>query len=168
VAFVQPVRVAVICRVQIWSATSALDWEHLMEGAAPPQRFLDALKSTLGRSPPTHLSACARTRLVRLCHHGTRMTRTGINLLHGLLSVGFDLQWRDQFQAGITSPENHASDWRASHFAVLDCWKRASRVNRRDVDPRVVRLVRRGAGDDDRRFVGAPSRRLADLCVPAP
>ena len=47
-------------RAQLWTATNALDWERLMEHAPPPQRFLDALKSTLGRSPPTNLSACAR------------------------------------------------------------------------------------------------------------
>ncbi|ORY89416.1 fungal-specific transcription factor domain-domain-containing protein [Leucosporidium creatinivorum] len=94
------------CDEELWEARDAQEWARLRVNARPPIPFISALKASLmaGHAPPA-LNPFSR-----------------IAILHGLLSVAQDLQWRDHV-IGMSQPEGRANNWRDMISASYNSWK---------------------------------------------
>ena len=82
-----------------WHAVNASEWDRLHKAAPIPPPFLSTIKAFLmpGLNTPV-LSPLARV----IC-------------LHGLLSVAFDMQWREYFLLGLsTHPDGLVKEWRST------------------------------------------------------
>lgn len=85
------------CNEDEWYAASPIEWYRIHSTRAEPPPFLTSMKAFLmpGLNSP-ELSPLARV----IC-------------LHGLLSVAFDMQWREHFLLGLsTHPDGLVKDWR--------------------------------------------------------
>lgn len=74
------------CNQQLWEADSAELWQRLREKQKSPPLFLSLIKAYLtpgGSSSPRNLNALSR-----------------ILLLHGLMSISWDMKRRDQTSLG--------------------------------------------------------------------
>jgi hypothetical protein len=90
-----------------WNAFTSKTWSMIHQAAYPPPQFLTALKASLiASSTPPNLSPFAR-----------------VSVLHGLMSVAFDLQWRDHFMTGLSTPDDATKDWKETISAGYNCWK---------------------------------------------
>lgn len=120
-------RSALPCDQFLWEAESAEKWQKVRQKQKPPPPFLTVLKSYLTSSAPTaarNLNALSR-----------------VLLLHGLMSIAWDMNRRDQtslgmltrgriitgdFHANITSGlvgDNLVGDWRLRISEAYDTWK---------------------------------------------
>lgn len=90
-----------------WTAPTAKAWQKLHLLSRPGVPFMSALKASLmpGLAPP-FLNPFSR-----------------VVLLHGLISVAFDMQWRDVFMLGLAAPDGPVKDWRETISAAFNCWK---------------------------------------------
>lgn len=91
------IRLALPSNENEWQAGSANEWYRLYASVPRPQPFLTTIKVFLmpGLTEPD-LSPLARV----IC-------------LHGLLSVAFDMQWRENFLLGLsTHPDGLVKEWR--------------------------------------------------------
>ncbi|KAF2847601.1 hypothetical protein T440DRAFT_456029 [Plenodomus tracheiphilus IPT5] len=85
------------CDQSLWEADSAESWHQLRRKQSTPPLFLSCLKMYLHPSTtsiPKHLNALSRSLL-----------------LHGLMSVAWDMQRRDQTSLGLTTPPTPLSNW---------------------------------------------------------
>ncbi|CAD6586151.1 MAG: hypothetical protein CYPHOPRED_003430 [Cyphobasidiales sp. Tagirdzhanova-0007] len=92
-----------------WHAVNASEWDRLHKAAPIPPPFLSTIKAFLmpGLNTPV-LSPLARV----IC-------------LHGLLSVAFDMQWREYFLLGLsTHPDGLVKEWRSTLTSAYNYWKR--------------------------------------------
>ncbi|KAF2650068.1 hypothetical protein K491DRAFT_707764 [Lophiostoma macrostomum CBS 122681] len=98
------------CSQAVWEAPNAESWHHLRKkSSAPPPLFLSCLKmylnpTTGSTSIPKDLNALSRSLL-----------------LHGLMSVAWDMQRRDQTALGVvdTTP---LSNWQARLASSYSAW----------------------------------------------
>ncbi|SGY24052.1 BQ5605_C019g09007 [Microbotryum silenes-dioicae] len=99
------IQVQLPCDEDEWEATTAQEWAILHAQARAPAPFISALKASLmaGHSPPV-LNSFSR-----------------IAILHGLLSVAQDLQWRDHV-IGLSQSER-AHNWRDMISSSYNSWK---------------------------------------------
>ncbi|SCV71948.1 BQ2448_4642 [Microbotryum intermedium] len=99
------IQVQLPCDEDEWEATTAKEWAVLHAQARAPVPFISALKASLmaGHSPPV-LNSFSR-----------------IAILHGLLSVAQDLQWRDHV-IGLSQSER-AHNWRDMISSSYNSWK---------------------------------------------
>lgn len=107
-------RVEMPCSQSVWEARDAVAWASGWRTAShsPNQpggiSFLAALKSYLARSTPrpTNLTGLSR-----------------ILILHGLMSVAWDMQRRDQTSLGVVSDGRPSAGWRNLIRTAYDAWK---------------------------------------------
>ncbi|KAL8279204.1 hypothetical protein RQP46_008460 [Phenoliferia psychrophenolica] len=100
------VQLTLPCDEDEWDAPTAEEWFAIHKAARPPIPFISALKASLmaGATPPV-LNAFSR-----------------ITILHGLISVAQDLQWRDHV-IGLSQPEGRQINWRDLCSAAYNSWK---------------------------------------------
>ncbi|KAM0791367.1 hypothetical protein ACM66B_005832 [Microbotryomycetes sp. NB124-2] len=94
------------CDEELWEASTAEEWARIRINSRPALPFISALKASLtaGNASP-QLNPFSR-----------------IAILHGLLSVAQDLQWRDHV-IGLSQPEGRANNWRDMISAAYNSWK---------------------------------------------
>ncbi|KAK4053928.1 hypothetical protein OIO90_003765 [Microbotryomycetes sp. JL221] len=94
------------CDEELWEARTAEEWARIRINSRPSIPFISALKASLtaGNASPA-LNPFSR-----------------IAILHGLLSVAQDLQWRDHV-IGLSQPEGRANNWRDMISAAYNSWK---------------------------------------------
>ncbi|KAK4054473.1 hypothetical protein OIV83_000967 [Microbotryomycetes sp. JL201] len=94
------------CDEELWEARTAEEWARIRINSRPTLPFISALKASLtaGNASP-QLNPFSR-----------------IAILHGLLSVAQDLQWRDHV-IGLSQPEGRANNWRDMISAAYNSWK---------------------------------------------
>ncbi|KAL1303765.1 hypothetical protein AAFC00_007104 [Neodothiora populina] len=96
------------CDQQIWEAASAEEWARLQEKQKPLPLFLTVLKSYLSaKAPPAARELNALSRVL---------------LLHGLMSIAWDMNRRDQTSLGIMG-NDLLGDWRQRIANAYDTWK---------------------------------------------
>ncbi|KAG0149829.1 hypothetical protein CROQUDRAFT_104773 [Cronartium quercuum f. sp. fusiforme G11] len=93
-----------------WMAPDANAWERVRTGrpnAGQGTLFMSALKASLlpGMAPP-YLNPFSR-----------------VVILHGLISIAFDLQWRDVFMIGLAASDSGVRDWRSTISTAFNSWK---------------------------------------------
>ncbi|GAA5828891.1 hypothetical protein JCM11251_005910 [Rhodosporidiobolus azoricus] len=94
------------CDEDQWEAPDALSWKRLHDQQRPPIQFISALKASLTAvHDPPMLNPFGR-----------------ISVLHGLLSVAQDLQWRDHV-LGFSTPERRSHNWRDMISSAYNLWK---------------------------------------------
>ncbi|KAM5349671.1 hypothetical protein ACJ41O_006176 [Fusarium nematophilum] len=103
-------RLELPCSQRIWEAGDALSWAAAWR--SPPsshgQFFLPALKSYLTPSVPRPQGLSGLSRVL---------------LLHGLMSIAWDMQRRDQTSLGVVSGDNPGTNWRKIIGAAYEAWK---------------------------------------------
>ncbi|KAJ8131613.1 hypothetical protein O1611_g2014 [Lasiodiplodia mahajangana] len=104
-------RSAVLPDQEVWEAPDASSWAAAWRSSSSRDdktSFLAALKSYLnqGLPRPAMLSGLSR-----------------VLLLHGLMSVAWDMQRREQTSLGVVSDPSSADNWRNSLSAAYDTWK---------------------------------------------
>ncbi|KAF2968832.1 hypothetical protein GQX73_g4725 [Xylaria multiplex] len=104
-------RITLPCSQEIWEAPDAQSWAAACRSSKSRDdktSFLAALKSYLnqGFPRPTTLSALSR-----------------VLLLHGLMSIAWDMQRREQTALGVVLDSNSRDNWRKSLGAAYDTWK---------------------------------------------
>lgn len=102
------IRTALPCNPAVWEATSAEEWHHHANREPAPKLFLPVLKSYMSPSAPTQ------------SHNLNALSR--LLILHGLLSISWDFNRRDQTSLGCGSVIE-SDDWRARIGASMDGWK---------------------------------------------
>lgn len=103
-------RVELPCSQKIWEAGDAVSWAAAW-GSTPSSQghfYLPALKSyiTPSVSRPQGLSGLSR-----------------VLLLHGLMSIAWDMQRRDQTALGVVSDGSPSGNWRTIISSAYDTWK---------------------------------------------
>ena len=96
-----------------WHAGSAAEWNRYHRNYPPPQAWLGALKAFLmpGVVNPD-ISPLGRV----IC-------------LHGLISVAFDMQWREYFLLGLsTHPDGLVKEWRLTLVGCHTCSERQANL----------------------------------------
>ncbi|GJN90701.1 hypothetical protein Rhopal_003715-T1 [Rhodotorula paludigena] len=94
------------CDEDQWEASTAHEWKQLHDQQRQPIQFISALKASLTAvNEATSLNPFSR-----------------IAVLHGLLSVAQDLQWRDHV-LGFSSPERRSQNWRDMISSAYNLWK---------------------------------------------
>ncbi|KAI0535273.1 fungal-specific transcription factor domain-containing protein [Xylaria digitata] len=104
-------RITLPCSQEIWEAPDARSWAAAWRSSTSRDdkiSFLAALKSYLnqGLPRPAMLSALSR-----------------VLLLHGLMSIAWDMQRREQTALGVVLDSNSGDNWRKSLGAAYDTWK---------------------------------------------
>ncbi|GAA98313.1 uncharacterized protein L969DRAFT_93087 [Mixia osmundae IAM 14324] len=95
------------CFEDEWIAPTAEIWEPMNQAAVAPPAFISALKSSLKAGLTAGpLSPSAR-----------------VAVLHGLLSITFDLNWRDHFLLGLDQVDAPQKEWRETISSALNAWK---------------------------------------------
>jgi hypothetical protein len=97
------------CDQSLWEADSAESWQHLRQKQPTTPLFLSCLKMylspTAATSVPKTLNALSRALL-----------------LHGLMSVAWDMQRRDQTSLGVVDT-NPLGNWQARLATSYTAWK---------------------------------------------
>ncbi|GAA6001419.1 hypothetical protein JCM10207_006657 [Rhodosporidiobolus poonsookiae] len=94
------------CDEDQWEASTSHDWKRLHDQQRPPTQFISALKASLTAMHDTQpLNPFSR-----------------ISVLHGLLSVAQDLQWRDHV-LGFSTQERRSHNWRDMISSAYNLWK---------------------------------------------
>lgn len=92
-----------------WEASSAESWHKALASEAPPPMFLPVIKLFLNSSKqPPSLQLNAFSRLV---------------VLHGLMSIQWDIHRRDQTSLGFTPENNSTQSWKSRLAQAYDTWK---------------------------------------------
>ncbi|GAA5961970.1 hypothetical protein JCM21900_001988 [Sporobolomyces salmonicolor] len=113
------------CDEDLWEASSAHEWKRLHDQARPPIQFISALKACLTAThDPPALNPFSR-----------------ISVLHGLLSVAQDLQWRDHV-LGFSNQERRAQNWRDMISSAYNTWKQRLDGALVDASPATRQLLR--------------------------
>lgn len=103
-------RVRLPCSQPIWEAQTASEWRQQGANTPPEPQFLTTLKSYLtpSTSRPPALNALSR-----------------VIILHGLMSVFWDMQRRDQTSLGVIPGEgvNDMDTWRDRISRAYEIWK---------------------------------------------
>ncbi|KAI0412743.1 fungal-specific transcription factor domain-containing protein [Xylaria grammica] len=104
-------RITLPCSQEIWEAPDASSWAAAWRSSGSRDdktSFLGALKSYLnqGLPRPAMLSALSR-----------------VLLLHGLMSISWDMQRREQTALGVVIDPGSGSNWRKPLGAAYDTWK---------------------------------------------
>ncbi|KAI1129952.1 fungal-specific transcription factor domain-containing protein [Nemania abortiva] len=104
-------RITLPCSQEVWEAPDASSWAaawRFSSSRDDKTSFLAALKSYLnqGLPRPTMLSGLSR-----------------VLLLHGLMSIAWDMQRREQTSLGVVADAGSDSNWRDSLSAAYDTWK---------------------------------------------
>ncbi|GME48857.1 uncharacterized protein LTHEOB_10743 [Neofusicoccum parvum] len=97
------------CNQQLWEADSAELWQRLREKQKSPPLFLSLIKAYLtpgGSSSPRNLNALSR-----------------ILLLHGLMSISWDMKRRDQTSLGLVGKDPVIGDWKTRMSTSYNTWK---------------------------------------------
>lgn len=96
------------CNQSVWEADSAESWQQLRRKQKPAISYLPLLKSYLtGGSPPRDTNALSR-----------------VLLLHGLMSVAWDMSRRDQTSLGVIGSEAQGiGNWKARLSCAYETWK---------------------------------------------
>ncbi|KAF2836187.1 hypothetical protein M501DRAFT_996898 [Patellaria atrata CBS 101060] len=97
------------CDQAVWEADSAESWQQLRRQQKPPPLFLTILKIYLAPAalpPPKNLNALSR-----------------LLLLHGLMSISWDMKRRDQTSLGLVATDPHVGDWKHRLATSYDAWK---------------------------------------------
>ncbi|KAI1340308.1 fungal-specific transcription factor domain-containing protein [Xylariaceae sp. FL0016] len=112
-------RVALPCDQTLWEAPTASEWSQLSYSTPPEPSFLHSLKAYLNdnddatRQGTTMASAMSMNGLSRVI------------LFHGLMSIFWDMQRRDQTSLGvIASPTGHSGRWQGRLELAYAAWKR--------------------------------------------
>lgn len=93
----------------VWEAATAEEWFSLMRYAPPPPQYLSILKmytNPSGSSPPLHLNALSRALI-----------------LHGLMSVSWDLNRRDQTSLSLAVTSSSSLPWQSRISGCYERWK---------------------------------------------
>ncbi|KAF2460153.1 fungal-specific transcription factor domain-containing protein [Lineolata rhizophorae] len=96
------------CSQSLWEADSAEQWQFLRREQRTPPVFLGLLKAYLtpgGQSIPKDLNALSR-----------------VILLHGLMSVAWDMRRRDQTSLGLVGNDGPIGNWKARIGRSYDLW----------------------------------------------
>ncbi|BGP16440.1 hypothetical protein JCM10213v2_004442 [Rhodosporidiobolus nylandii] len=94
------------CDEDQWEAPNAFEWKRLHDSQRPPIQFISALKASL-----------------TAVHDAPQLNPfSRISVLHGLLSVAQDLQWRDHV-LGFSTPERRSHNWRDMISSAYNLWK---------------------------------------------
>ncbi|GAA5975392.1 hypothetical protein JCM11641_004251 [Rhodosporidiobolus odoratus] len=94
------------CDEDQWEAPNAHEWKRLHDQQRPPVQFISALKASLTSA-----------------HDAPQLNPfSRISVLHGLLSVAQDLQWRDHV-LGFSTPERRSHNWRDMISSAYNLWK---------------------------------------------
>ncbi|KAF2085590.1 hypothetical protein K490DRAFT_46125 [Saccharata proteae CBS 121410] len=102
-------RSALPCDQALWEADSARRWQQLRKRRKTPPLFLNLLKAYLNPStPPAPKSLNALSRVL---------------LLHGLMSVSWDMKRRDQTSLGLVGNSAVMGDWKVRIGKSYDAWK---------------------------------------------
>ncbi|KAI1354735.1 fungal-specific transcription factor domain-containing protein [Xylaria sp. FL0043] len=104
-------RITLPCSQEIWEAPDAASWAAAWRASSSRDdktSFLAALKSYLnqGLPRPAMLSMLSR-----------------VLLLHGLMSVAWDMQRREQTSLGVVLDPSTCDNWRKSLSTAYDIWK---------------------------------------------
>jgi hypothetical protein len=104
-------RLTLPCGQEIWEAPDASSWVVAWRTSSSRDNktsFLAALKSYLNHSlpRPTRLSGLSR-----------------VLLLHGLMSIAWDMQRREQTSLGVIADLCSGDNWRKSLGKAYDIWK---------------------------------------------
>lgn len=104
-------RTSLPCSQSLWEAQTASEWKDHGDSSVEEPQFLTTLKSYLTASSPrpTNLNSLSR-----------------VLILHGLMSVFWDMQRRDQTSLGVISGDqtgNYTSGWRQRISKAYDLWK---------------------------------------------
>ncbi|KAI9741546.1 MAG: hypothetical protein M1818_004352 [Claussenomyces sp. TS43310] len=94
----------------IWEAPTASQWHLLNQSTPPPPMFLNILKSYTNPSSsspvPEYLNALSR-----------------VFILHGLMSISWDLQRRDQTSLGLSVSRTQSTSWQSLIGCCYDRWR---------------------------------------------
>ncbi|OCL10660.1 hypothetical protein AOQ84DRAFT_337115 [Glonium stellatum] len=97
------------CDQALWEADSAENWHQLRKRQKPQPLFLTCLKTYLSPSgPPSAKNINALSRVL---------------LLHGLMSISWDMKRRDQTSLGLMGNSTPIGDWKARMSKSYDAWK---------------------------------------------
>ncbi|OCK82677.1 hypothetical protein K432DRAFT_415193 [Lepidopterella palustris CBS 459.81] len=97
------------CDQSVWEADSAEYWQQLRKQQKPPPLFLSCLKTYLtpgGPPSPKNINALSR-----------------VLLLHGLMSVSWDMKRRDQTSLGLMGTSTPIGNWKTRMTSSYDAWK---------------------------------------------
>lgn len=103
-------RLRLPCSQSVWEAQTASEWRQQSAQSPPEPQFLTSLKSYLTPSTarPPALNALSR-----------------VIMLHGLMSIFWDMQRRDQTSLGVIPGEaiNEMDTWRGRLSRAYEIWK---------------------------------------------
>lgn len=91
----------------LWQASSASEWQLLTQSTPPPPQYLSILKSYTNPTPSTPIP-----------HHLNALSR--VLILHGLMSISWDLGRRDQTACGLSQG---ISSWRDRIAGCYALWR---------------------------------------------
>ncbi|KAL7764947.1 hypothetical protein ACKLNR_006092 [Fusarium oxysporum f. sp. zingiberi] len=104
-------RLELPCSQRIWEASDPTSWATAWRSSACSSQqtfYLPSLKSYLGPSVPRPKA------LTGLSH---------VLMLHGLMSIAWDMQRRDQTALGVVDGDGPGSNWRKLIGNAYDAWK---------------------------------------------
>ncbi|KAI1108748.1 fungal-specific transcription factor domain-containing protein [Nemania sp. NC0429] len=104
-------RITLPCSQEVWEAPDASSWATAWRSSTSRDdktSFLPALKSYLNRGLPRPAKLSALSRVL---------------LLHGLMSISWDMQRREQTSLGVVANPASNDSWRDSLSAAYDTWK---------------------------------------------
>lgn len=96
------------CGPSVWEAETAEEWQQARDREPPPKLYLPVLKAYMSPSGPTQ------------SHNLNALSR--LLILHGLMSVSWDMKRRDDTSLGCGSLIG-TDDWRARIGASYDLWR---------------------------------------------
>ncbi|KAI1166649.1 fungal-specific transcription factor domain-containing protein [Nemania serpens] len=104
-------RISLPCSQEVWEAPNASSWAAAWRSSTSRDdktSFLPALKSYLNRGLPRPAKLSAFSRVL---------------LLHGLMSISWDMQRREQTSLGVVANPASNDNWRNSLSTAYDTWK---------------------------------------------
>ncbi|GAA5850603.1 hypothetical protein JCM8547_001926 [Rhodosporidiobolus lusitaniae] len=113
------------CDEDQWEAPNAHEWKRLHDQQRSPVQFISALKASLTAA-----------------HDAPQLNPfSRIAVLHGLLSVAQDLQWRDHV-LGFSTPERRSHNWRDMISSAYNLWKQRLDEALTSATPATTQLLR--------------------------
>ncbi|KAI3330758.1 fungal-specific transcription factor domain-containing protein [Ustulina deusta] len=104
-------RITLPCSQEVWEAPDAISWAAAWRSSSSRDdktSFLAALKSYLNQGLPRPAIISALSRVL---------------ILHGLMSIAWDMQRREQTSLGVVLDSGSGDNWRKSLGAAYDTWK---------------------------------------------